>query len=125
MKYAPKVHASKYECNQALTMTHTQSAARNSQARTMKATEPYHAIFRFFSGEKRWMLFISVSVRLTTDFKHRRTAAFENQRLYGQIECAIGGCLQGIVRPGQDCQNQRRPTWSDVHRTVKGENQNQ
>src|ERR1022692_533558 len=35
---------------------------------------------------------------LTTDFKHRRTAAFENQRLYGQIECAIGGCLQGIVR---------------------------
>src|ERR1022692_4808146 len=36
---------------------------------------------------------------LTTDFKHRRTAAFENQRLYGQIECAIGGCLQGIVRP--------------------------
>src|SRR5450631_3131563 len=98
MKYAPKVHASKYECNQALTMTHTQSAARNSQARTMKATEPYHAIFRSFSGEKRWMLFISVSVRLTTDFKHRRTAAFENQRLYGQIECAIGGCLQGIVR---------------------------
>src|ERR1022692_742384 len=37
--------------------------------------------------------------RLTTDFKHRRTAAFENQRLYGQIECAIGGFLQGIVRP--------------------------
>jgi hypothetical protein len=36
---------------------------------------------------------------LTTDFKHRRTAAFENQKLYGQIECAIGGCLQGIVRP--------------------------
>jgi hypothetical protein len=35
---------------------------------------------------------------LTTDFKHRRTAAFENQRLYGQIERAIGGCLQGIVR---------------------------
>src|ERR1700675_3469756 len=35
---------------------------------------------------------------LSTDFKHRRTAAFENQRLYGQIECAIGGCLQGIVR---------------------------
>ena len=33
----------------------------------------------------------------TTDFKHRRTAAFENQRLYDQIECAIGGCLQGIV----------------------------
>jgi hypothetical protein len=37
-------------------------------------------------------------MRLTTDFKHRRTTAFENQRLYGQIECAIGGCLQGIVR---------------------------
>jgi hypothetical protein len=44
------------------------------------------------------LLFIACGVALTTDFKHRRTAAFENQRLYGQIECAIGGCLQGIVR---------------------------
>jgi hypothetical protein len=44
-------------------------------------------------------MFHSVCSGLTTDFKHRRTTAFENQRLYGQIECAIGGCLQGIVRP--------------------------
>jgi hypothetical protein len=65
MKYAPKVHASKYECDQALTMIHTQSAARNNQARIMKAIEPYHAIFRSVFGEMMWMLFMSVRVRLT------------------------------------------------------------
>src|SRR5688500_1558543 len=78
MKYAPKVHASKYDCNQAQTMIHTQRAARNDQARTMKATEPYHAIFRSFSGEKRWLCFMSVRVRLTTQSglrtaRHRRS----------------------------------------------------
>lgn len=65
MKSAPEVHDSKSECNQALSMPQTRSAAINSHAEIMNAIEPYLAILRSFSGYKRWMLFMSVRVRPT------------------------------------------------------------
>src|ERR1022692_4441821 len=77
-------------------------ACQSLNAKTIQATAPPQ--FRTkdtrangnSKGDKMTGSFIAR--HRTTDFKHRRTAAFENQRLYGQIECAIGGCLQGIVR---------------------------
>ena len=76
--------------------SHTASTTHPCQAQGSPQPQPY--LLARNHTVRSFLCMMLISCR-TTDFKHRRTTVFENQRLYGQIECAIGGCLQGIVRP--------------------------